>query len=100
MALKLRRTGLGSGIDKNRQDYTVYTGGWDIGRIYETRGGPEHLRWFWSVTQHGPMMRSGRVKSLEEAKSKFQQSWEEWKAWAKLEEVGKLGREIDRCDNK
>ena len=87
MALKLRRTGLCSGIDKNRQDYTVYTGGWDIGRIYETRGGPKHLRWFWSFTQHGPMMRSGRVKSLEEAKSKFQQSWEEWKAWANLEEV-------------
>jgi hypothetical protein len=48
IALILRPTGLGSGIDKERQDYTVYTGGWDIGRIYETRGGPEHLRWFWS----------------------------------------------------
>jgi hypothetical protein len=35
MPLKLRPTGLGSGIDKDRQDYTVYTGGWDIGRIYE-----------------------------------------------------------------
>ena len=59
MALKLRRTGLGSGIDKNRQDYTVYTGGWDIGRIYETRGGPEHLRWLvfrpaWSGEALGP----------------------------------------------
>lgn len=42
MSLKLRPTGLGSGIDKDRQDYTVYTGGWDIGRIYETRGAPEH----------------------------------------------------------
>jgi hypothetical protein len=41
MALKLRPTGLGSGIDKDRQDYTVYTGGWDIGRIYEVRGGPD-----------------------------------------------------------
>jgi hypothetical protein len=26
MALKLRPTGLGSGIDKDRPDYTVYTG--------------------------------------------------------------------------
>jgi hypothetical protein len=42
MPLKLCPTGLGSGIDKDRQDYTVYTGGWDIGRIYEFRGGPEH----------------------------------------------------------
>ena len=32
MPLKLRPTGLGSGIDKDRQDYTVYSGGWDIGR--------------------------------------------------------------------
>jgi hypothetical protein len=26
MSLKLRPTGLGSGIDKDRPDYTVYTG--------------------------------------------------------------------------
>ena len=48
MALKLRPTGLGSGIDKDRPDYTVYSGGWDVGRIYQTRGGPDSLRWFWS----------------------------------------------------
>ena len=48
MALKLSPTGLGYGIDKDRQDYTVYCGGWDVGRIYETRGGPDNLRWFWS----------------------------------------------------
>ena len=41
VALTMRPTGLGSGIDKDRQDYTVYTGGWDIGRIYEVRGGPD-----------------------------------------------------------
>ena len=35
MALKLRPTGLGSGIDKDRPDYTVYCGGW---------GGPNSLR--------------------------------------------------------
>jgi hypothetical protein len=51
MALKLRPTGsLGSGIDKDRADYTVYSGKWAIGRIYETRGGPDSLRWFWSMT--------------------------------------------------
>ena len=48
MPLKLRPTGLGSGIDKDRPDYTVSTGEWGIGRIYETRGGPDNLRWFWS----------------------------------------------------
>ena len=50
MALKLRPTGLGSGIDKDRADYTVVTGEWEVGRIYETRGGPDNLRWFWSMT--------------------------------------------------
>ena len=37
MALTMRPSGLGSGIDKDRPDYTVYCGGWDVGRIYETR---------------------------------------------------------------
>jgi hypothetical protein len=35
--LKLRPTGLGSGIDKDRPDYSVFTGEWNIGRIYQTR---------------------------------------------------------------
>ena len=64
MPLKLRPTGLGSGIDKDRPDYTVYCGGWDIGRIYQTRGGPDSLRWFWSMNANGPMTRSGRVADL------------------------------------
>ena len=48
MPLTVRPTGLGSGIDKDRADYTVYSGKWAIGRIYETRGGPDSLRWFWT----------------------------------------------------
>ena len=44
MAFKLRPTGLGAGIDKDRPDYTIYSGGWDVGRIYQTRGGPDRLR--------------------------------------------------------
>jgi hypothetical protein len=71
MALTLRPTGLGSGIDKDRADYAVFCGGWDIGRIYEVRGGPEHLRWFWSFPLHGPMTRSDRPATLEEAKAQF-----------------------------
>ena len=61
MPLKLRQTGLGSGIDKDRPDYTVFTGEWEIGRIYQTRGGPDSLRWFCSMTLDRPMTRSGRV---------------------------------------
>jgi hypothetical protein len=78
---------LGSGIDKDRPDYTVVTGEWEVGRIYETRGGPDSLRWFWSMTVNGPMTRSDRVATPEEAKAQFQKSWDAWKAWAKLEET-------------
>ena len=46
------------GIDKDRADYTVYSGQWNIGRIYQTRGGPDSLRWSWSLTVNGPMTRS------------------------------------------
>ena len=53
MPLTLRPTGLGSAIDKDRPDYTVVTGEWEVGRIYETRGGPDNLRWFWSLTVNG-----------------------------------------------
>jgi hypothetical protein len=53
MPLKLRPTGLGSGIDKDCPDYSVYSGEWEIGRIYQTRGGPDSLRWFWSLTVNG-----------------------------------------------
>ena len=49
MPLTMRPTGLGSGIDKDHADYTVFCGEWNIGRIYEVRGGPEHLRWFWAL---------------------------------------------------
>jgi hypothetical protein len=70
----MRRAGLSSGIDQDRADYTVYSGGWAVGRIYETRGGPDPLR-------------SDRVATLEEAKAQFQKSWDAWKAWAKLEET-------------
>ena len=40
MALKLRPTGLGSGIDKDRPDYTVVTGEWEVGRVYERAAVP------------------------------------------------------------
>ena len=92
MPLTMRPTGLGSGADKDRPDYTVYSGGWAVGRIYETRGGPDNLRWFWSMTITGSMTRSDRVATLEEAKVQLRKSWDAWKVWAKLEEVDELRR--------
>ena len=38
-------------------------------------------------TVNGPMTRSDRVATLEEAKARFQKNWNAWKAWAKLEEM-------------
>jgi hypothetical protein len=58
MPLKLRPTGLGSGIDKDRPDDTVHT--------YRTRGGADRLRWFWSLTVNGPVTCADRVATLEE----------------------------------
>jgi hypothetical protein len=87
MPLTLRPTGLGAMIDKDRPDYTIYSGEWAIGRIYETRGGPDRLRWFWSITVNGPMTRSDKVATLEEAKAQLRQSWDAWKAWAGLQEM-------------
>jgi hypothetical protein len=46
MALTLRPSGLGSGIDKDRPDYGEYSGEWNIRPHLQTRGGPESLRWF------------------------------------------------------
>jgi hypothetical protein len=82
----MRPTGLGAGIDKDRPDYAVYCGEWNIGRIYQTRGGPEHLRWFWSLTVNGPMTRADKVATLEEAKAQFS------KKLGRLEGVGEAGR--------
>ena len=81
----MRPTGLGSGIDKDRPDYTVATGEWEVGRIYQTRGGPDSLRWFWSMTVNGPMTRSDCVATLEEAKAQFQKL-------GRVEGVGEAGR--------
>jgi hypothetical protein len=86
VSLTMRPTGLGSGIDKDRPDYGVFTGEWEIGRIYQTRGGPDGLRWFWSLTFNPPMARSDRVATLEEAKAQFSEQL------GRLEGVGEAGR--------
>ena len=52
MPLKLRPTGLGHGVYKDNVDYGVFCGEWCIGRIYETRTGPEQLRWFDDAGDH------------------------------------------------
>jgi hypothetical protein len=90
LALTLRPTGLGHGVYKDDIDFGVFSGEWCIGRIYETRSSPEHLRWFWAL--HCPskpesLRIANQVATLEAAKAEFETSWKQWKAWAKLEEA-------------
>ena len=89
----MRPTGLGQGgLYKDSIDYSVFSGDWLIGRIYERRRFSPDIRWEWSVhgivPRRSPRIRSnGCSGSLKEAKAELQKCWDAWKAWAKLEEV-------------
>ena len=68
MPLTMRPTGLGHGVYKDVPDYSVFCGDWCIGRIYETRTGPESLRWFWALhapSKPGSMRTSNQVATLD-----------------------------------
>jgi hypothetical protein len=76
MALTMRPTGLSSGIDKDRPHYTVSTGEWEVGRIYQSCGGPrqsplllvaDHHR------SHDPLRPRGDPRG---GQSQFQKSWD------------------------
>ena len=89
----MRRTGLASGVDTDRPDYTIFSGDWAMGRIYENRGGPDSMRWFWSL--HGVVGKpeglrtGGNAPTLDEAKAQFETAWRRWLAWANLPEKPK-----------
>jgi hypothetical protein len=44
----------GHGIYKDSIDYSVFRGDWLIGRIYERKGFPDDVRFFWSL--HGVVL--------------------------------------------
>jgi hypothetical protein len=91
MPLTMRPTGLSSPVDKDRQDFTVYCGEWAVGRIYEQRGGPDSMRWFWSLYgmlgKPVDMRTNGRAATLDQAKAQFETAWRQWLAWAELQEM-------------
>ena len=89
----MRPTGLGHGAYKDDPDFVVYSGAWQIGRIYERRGFPDHVRWVWSLygvvlTRPPGIPTDGNAPTLEAAKAKFDASWKRWLEWAGLVEVG------------
>ena len=80
-----------SPVDNDRQDFTVYCGEWAMGRIYEERGGPDNMRWFWSlygvVGKPSKVLTNDHAPTLDEAKAQFEAAWRQWLAWAKLQET-------------
>jgi hypothetical protein len=90
MTLYLRPTGLSTPSLHEQAHWTVYSNGWQIGRICEDRNASENLRWHWSL--YGPVAgpkeirRAGRSRTLGEAKEQFADYWGKWLAWAGLKE--------------
>ena len=72
MPLKLRPTGLGSGIDKDRPTTTIVTGEWAMAAS-QYRGGPRQSALV-LVDSNGPMTRSDRVATLEEPRRSFKRA--------------------------
>ncbi|MGA8958334.1 MAG: hypothetical protein WB503_23305 [Pseudolabrys sp.] len=73
IALTMCPTGLGHGVYRDAIDYAVFSGAWNIGRIYERRGFPNAVQFFWSL--HGVVLTrapevhtDGHEPSLELAK--------------------------------
>jgi hypothetical protein len=90
MALTMRRTGLGHGVYKDAVDYSVFSGDWNIGRIYERHGFPAAVRFFWSLhgvalTQAPGVHTDGFEPTLEMAKARLKRSWERWLEWSERE---------------
>jgi hypothetical protein len=95
MALTMRPTGLGSGAYKDNVDYNIFSGEWLIGRIYEVRGGPEHLQWFWAMrfpSKPESLRTDNCVATLEAAKAEFEANWRQWVVGSPLPGNGWRGR--------
>jgi hypothetical protein len=98
MPLKFRETGLALSPTEIRKDCTGFCGGWAVGYIYyEAREGhgDEPHTWFWSI--HGvlgkpiDMRGHGTARSLEDAKSYLEETWQRWLTWANLKETEPRG---------
>ena len=59
-------------VYEQQLDYAVFSGGWEIGRIFqETDSLPEH-KWSWAILMNGPIgKRYDCVGSLEEAEEQL-----------------------------
>jgi hypothetical protein len=65
----------------------VFSGEWLIGCIYERKGIPDDVRFFWSL--HGVVLTrppenhtSGSTCSIDAAKAEFKSNWLRWLEWS------------------
>jgi hypothetical protein len=81
-ALILRRANVSrKGGDWNDDDFDVFDGDLDVGRIYRVNS-PEEI-WFWGVSFLLTNRTSyGHADSLDEAKGAFRREYEDWKGTA------------------
>jgi hypothetical protein len=103
MPITMRRTEPASPVDKDREDFTICSGNWEMGRIYKQKGNPEHLRWFWSIfgilAKPADVRTDGHAPTFEAAKKDLEASWCRWLAWAELSETpgGHTARQSPKC---
>jgi hypothetical protein len=79
MQLILRRANISrKGGPWQHEDYDVFDGDRDVGRIYRLDDRPDS-GWFWGVSFQLTGRKSyGRAESLEEAKAAFRAEYEVW----------------------
>jgi hypothetical protein len=62
-----------------------------MGRIYLFHGGPEPMRWSWSLYgilgKPQGLRSDGRAPTLEAARPQLEASWRQWLGWAQLREI-------------
>lgn len=86
MSLTLRPPGLGSPVDKDGSDYTVFSGKFAVGRI-EERGAPADHHIFGTPPD---MQMDGRAPTLESKKAQLGENWRKWLGMGKADRDRRL----------
>jgi hypothetical protein len=88
MALSFDPSGF---LCSGRQDETVRSGEWLIGRIWEDPKAGEDSRWRWSlyvpITGPRAISRIGRAATFDKAKEQLTDSWSKLLAWSGLQQL-------------
>ena len=87
MPLTMRATGLASARQGPAELSTAASGRWAAST---KSAASHHMRWFWSlygvVGKLPSVHTNDQPATLEEAKAQLEAAWQQWLAWAKLDE--------------